>query len=459
MVIPHCGHCCLTFILCCCTLLYVAQGVGMATQFHSGLSLVSQTRTSFPPSLPATSLLLGRAKPSANSCFSTHIFKHCSSPLRVLCAAGSKESAAQSVEIPAIEYHKEELPPLLASMTIAGLPPCQESMFVDEALATILQSGLSDLFGAYYHLCNSYTSFSHCGAVSCDRLATMSTNVTLLTIVDDILLDKQDGLLLEKLGIDPNILGSPELIREYLHSLEVLVCQENPPQSPDRIQEVFWKLGCDFRKLSNPEWLDLFSGALHDFFNANYEGYCARLVGDRTNIITDLEALTQMRTQGTGGRLASLSVEFCNEVFLPIEVREHSAVQQLTRASWRYTAYVNDIFSFSKESIHEPHNSYNLIKMLMESEGLSLPQAARRALNLTNSIAHDFMELEAQLPEEPWTSLVRRYAEGLKEFMAGALYWYSMNQRYRDPKAPFPELRDVNVPFNTKADTVKTIRQ
>jgi hypothetical protein len=433
----------------------------MATQiFHSGVSLVSQTRTSFPPSLPATSLLLGRAKPGANSCFvAPSSFRHCSSPLRVLCAAGSKESAVQPVEIPAIEYHEKELPPLLASMTIAGLPPCQESMFADEALATILQRGPSSLLGTYYRVCNSFISFNHCGAVSCDRLATISTLWTLNTMFDDILFDKQDGLLLAKLGIDPNILGSPELIREYLHSLEVLLRQEAPPQSPDQVQEMIWKLGCDFRELSNPEWLDLFSGALHDFFNGNYEGYCADLEGDRTNIITDLEAFTEMRTRTTGGLIATLSVEFCNEVFLPIEVRDHPAVQQLTRALWRYAAHVNDIFSFSKESIYEPHNSYNLIKVLMQSEGLSLPQAARRALNLTNSIAQDFMELEAQLPEEPWTSLVRRYAEGLKEFMVGTLYWHSMNKRYRDPKAPFPELRDVNATFSPKAYTVKTIRR
>ena len=288
-----------------------------------------------------------------------------------------------------------------------------------------------------------------------DQSATLSANGAFIVIVSDILFDKQDGLLLEKLGIDPNILSSPELIREYLHSLEVLLCQEDPPQTPDQVQKMIWKLGCDFRELSNPEWLDLFSGALHDFFNENYEGYCADLVGDLTNI-TDLEAFTEMRTRTTGGLIATLSVEFCNEVFLPIEVREHSAVQQLTRASRRYVAYVNDIFSFSKESIHEPHNSYNLIKVLMQSEGLSLPQAARRALNLTNSIAQDFMELEAQLPvwaEEPWTSLVRSYAEGLKEFMVGTLYWHSMNKRYRDPKAPFQELRDVNATFSPKAYT------
>jgi hypothetical protein len=333
------------------------------------------------------------------------------------------------------------------------------SMFADEALATILQSGPSDVLGTYYHLCNSLISFNSCGALSRDRLATTSASCTFFAIVSDILFDKQDGLLLAKLGIDPNILGSPELIREYLHSLEVLLRQDNPPQSPDRIQEMIWKLGCECRELTNPEWLDLFSGAMRDFFNSKYEGYCADLVGDRTNIITDLEAFTQMRMQTTGGLLATLGVELCNDVFLPIEVREHPAVQQLTRASWRYTAHVNDIFSFSKESIYEPHNSFNLIKVLMQSEGLSLPQAARRALNLTNSIAQDFMEVEAQLPDEPWTSLVRRYAEGLKELMSGYLYWHAMNKRYRDPKAPFPELRDVNVPFNTKADTVKIIRQ
>jgi hypothetical protein len=344
-------------------------------------------------------------------------------------------------------------------MTIAGLPPCQESMFADEALATILQSGPSDVLGAYYHVCNSFISFIHCGAISHDRLATLSANGAFIVIVSDILFDKQDGLLLEKLGIDPNILSSPELIREYLHSLEVVLRQENPPQSPDQIQEMAWKLGCDFRELTNPEWLELFSGARHDFLHGHYESYCADLVGDRRNIITDLEAYTQFRLQSTGSLMATLGVECGNDVFLPIEVREHPAVQQLTRAARRYHANVNDIFSFSKESIHEPHNSFNLIKVLMQSEGLSLPQAARRALDLTNSIAQDFMEVEAQLPEEPWTSLVRRYAEGLKELMSGNLYYHATNKRYRDPKAPFPELRDVNVPFNTKADTVKTIRQ
>ncbi|KAG0585072.1 hypothetical protein KC19_3G255600 [Ceratodon purpureus] len=449
----------------------------MATSFHNGVSHHYQARSLIPSfALLATSSPPGIAKyclstpfeqygpPLCKQCNSPSSSKQCS-PLRVQrAAAASKEFAGVQAVKTLAKYDEKELPPLLASLAIEGLPPCQESMFADEALACILMSRPTDLLEleSYYNVCNSYISFLHCGTASVDRLAAVSALCTVMTVMDDILFDSQDGVMLKKLGIDASILGSPERIREYLHSLDVLFRQEEEPQNSDRIQDMVWKLGCDFREMSDPEWFRLCSDATLDFFYANHDSYCANLVGDSTNF-TDLESYTQMRTRTTGGRLPSLFVEFCNNLFLPTEIREHPVIQQLSIASHTYHSYINDIFSYSKELIDESQHSFNLVNVLMDQgEGMLLPQAAWKAVNLINSIAHDFMELEMQLPtweDDQWNSDVRRYVEGLKELMSGDLYWHSMNKRYRHSEAPFPELRDVNVSLMPKADRVKFVRK
>ncbi|KAG0581497.1 hypothetical protein KC19_4G256900 [Ceratodon purpureus] len=446
----------------------------METSFHNGVSLHYQSTRSLTPSF---ALLATPSPPGlAKYCLSTP-FKHGTSlckqfdspssskqcsPLRVQrAAADSKEFAGVQGVKTLAKYDEKELPPLVASLAIEGLPPCQESMFADEALLKWGPSNLLEL-ESYYDVCKSFISFAHCGTVSVDRLAAASALCVYMTLMDDILFDSQDGVLLKKLGIDASILGSPERIREYLHSLDVLFRQEEESQNCDQIQDMIWKLGNDFREMSNPEWFKFCADATADFLYANYESYFANLVGDSTNVM-DVESYIQMRTRTSAGKLSSLIVEFCNNLFLPTEIREHPVVQQLKIASQTYYSLINDVFSYSKELIDESqHSNENIISVLMdEGEGMLLPQAAWKAVNLINSVAHDFMELETQLPtweDDQWNSDARRYVEGLKEVLSGNLYWHSMNKRYRHSEAPFLELRDVNVPYLPKSDRKKIVR-
>jgi hypothetical protein len=426
----------------------------MATQ-HLSLRLCRQT-SFFPSSLPATSSLPGRAKISSFP----RPFKllHCSS-LRIQCtAAGSKDQLVSEVH-ESVEILVMELPPLLASMAIPGLPPCQESMYADEALAMMLQRWPLHWLEPHNHVCCSFSSFMHCSAVSCDRLAVMSAVYTLLTFLDDNLFDVHNEMLLEEVGIDRTILRCPNSIKAYLHSLDVILRQEEPVQNPTQIKEMTWKLGRDLRELSNPEWFQLFTDAMMDFNISSLESYSADLVGDRT-FITDLESFTQMHIRDSGSVLYTLGVEFCNNLFLSRETRDHPVVVQLTMASWPHFPYANGIFSYSKEQ-DEPQ-SRNLIKVLMESEGLSLPQAAWRAMNLTNAVAQGFMKMEGgivlRMSWELEDRHVRRYVEGLKELMSGALYWHSLQKRYWHRKAPFPELRDVgNASYCPKAKDIHRV--
>ena len=412
----------------------------MAIRLQHSVSLPWQT------SLFPTSLLLGHRK----SCSSSPSKPY--SPRRVHCVAGPREPEVQAVKIP-VKVDEMKLPPLLASLAIPGLPPCQESKYGDEALECILKRWPYKWLEPDFRSINSLASFMYPSAVSCDRLTAISSICTLQTFLDDVFFDLQvDDDLLKEIGVDQKILASPQSIKAYLHSLTDLLQQEEPLQNPTQIQAMTWKLGFDLRELSNPEWLELFSEAIVDFHNSSLESYAADLESDHT-YIRDLESFTRMRIRDAGGRLLALSIEFCNHLFLPAEVHEHPVVRQLTVDACKYFAYVNDIFSYSKEQ-DEPHNSRNLIKVFMESEGILLPQAAWRAINLTNSIVEDFMKLEKQLPAwegESMAFAVHRYVEGLKELMSGALYWHSLQKRYRHPKAPFPELRDVNASFSPTA--------
>lgn len=417
----------------------------MALRLHS----VALRQTSFVPhSVSATPALLRRHQ----SCVSPPFKQYCT--LQVLCAAGFKESEVQSVKPPA-KHDEKELPPLLTSMAITGLPPCQECMHTDEALAFTKKGWPSNWLEleSFYQVCTSYVSFAHPSTVSHDRLAVIATICALLTILDDALDSTRSGLFVQKLGIDCSALDNRDSIREYIHSLGVVLRQDEPPQNPSLMHQMMWKQGCALRELSNLEWSTMYVDAILFFLLRNLESYSAERVGDHRNI-TDTESYTQMRRQTTGGRLDNLAVELCNNLYLPTEIREHPVVEKLGTTAWTYSTYANDIFSYSKER-DEPH-SQNIIKVLMNSEGMSLPQAAWKAVDLANSVANSFMELETQLPisweDEPWGSDVRCYVQGLKEAMSGKLYWYSLQKRYRHPTAPFPELRDCNVSFTPRAE-------
>ena len=416
----------------------------MALRFHAGVQLLGQSRASskIASSLPAVTT---KSAP----------FKLCSAPLRVRCAAGSRGSEAQSVKNRE-RYDNKEFPPLVASLAIPGLPPCRESMYVDEALAIIGKRWPSTWkeLETFYHAFTSFISFIHPASVSADRLAVIAAGCTLSVILDDVLFDSPNAFLAEKVGIDLDILGSPDGLERFIHEMGVLIRQEEPPQHPTPIQEMTWRMGSDLRRLSNPEWFELFAQCHLDFNLANLASFRADLEGDRRGI-TDVDSFTQMRIQMTG-KLNNLAIEFVHNQFLPTEVRERPEVKKLSLAHSTWGTYVNDIFSFSKEQ-DEAH-SPNLLKVIMESEGLSLPQAAWRAVNLINSLAGEILELEAQLLAGEVDPALRRYLGGTKECMTGTLYWHSMVKRYRHPQAPFAELRDVNVSFFPKAEPYQFVQ-
>jgi hypothetical protein len=130
-------------------------------------------------------------------------------------------------------------------------------------------------------------------------------------------------------------------------------------------------------------------------------------------------------------------------------VREQATMIKLRDIASIQAGFVNDFFSYPKELVSEENGNFrNLIKVLMESEGILQPQAVSRAVNLVTSYNCLFQEVEStQLPvtwkSEPWASSLQRYVEAVKLLMSGHIFWYIhvSSKRYNDPAFNTRELK------------------
>jgi hypothetical protein len=286
------------------------------------------------------------------------------------------------------------------------------------------------------------------GVVTAERLAILGICYALNFIIDDFLFDRPDeASLANEYGISSSIRESPQNIAKFIEKLNVIITQENPPVDPTPIERMWWESGRDFRRLGPSEWCNAFFHTLV----AHYKVLVASLIDSANDriFLQDLDSYTQMRLLNCGASWAYMLLEFSNADFLPHEVREQATMIKLRDIACIQAGFVNDIFSYPKELVSEENgNSRNLIKVLMESEGILQPQAVSRAVNLVNSYNCLFEEVEStQLPvtwkSEPWASSLHRYVEDTKLLMSSYIFWhtYVPNKRYDDPAFNTRELK------------------
>ena len=330
-------------------------------------------------------------------------------------------------------------------MLIRGLPKAPpQSIHVDEASKQVRKfverwQNIKSL-ESYCRLCLSLMSYLYSGVVTAERLAILVIFFALMFVIDDFLFDRPDeALLANEYGISSSIRESPQKVAEFLEKMNVIIKQENPPVDPTPIERMWWESGRDFRRLAPSEWCKAF----FDTLVAHYKVLVASLIDSANDRIfsQDLDSYTQTRLDDCGCQMLDVVLEFSNAEFLPHEVREQATMIKLRDIATIQMGFVNDIFSYPKESVSEENgNSRNLIKVLMESEGILQPQAVSRAVNLVNSYNCLFEEVESsQLPvtwnSEPWASSVHQYVEDTKLIMSGHIFWctHVLDKRYNDP--------------------------
>jgi hypothetical protein len=346
----------------------------------------------------------------------------------------------------------DQLPPLVSSTVIPGLPPPPSPASVsqlheaEQRLKRIAERWNLQSFELWTQTGISFSDGLHGGTVDTDRLVAISTFYTIFFMLDDLFFDAPNALALKEYGVHGSVCQSVETINAFLKHLHSLFRQQAPlPESPTPFEGIMWELGHDMRRLSTPGWFSKFADTVMEYQEASISCHASHNItgGSQKDTVEDF---ARMRIKNCGGRFVMLLVEFAHNVFLPDQFRAHPTLQELTDAATTHGAYVNDLFSYSKEALEEPSNARNLLMLLMGSSGGSgLSRAAWEAVGLIKSQARIVTELEKKLDleAEPEAFAVRTYVDGVKSLMAGNFHWHTVDKRYRHPDSVFPELRRI----------------
>jgi hypothetical protein len=333
--------------------------------------------------------------------------------------------------------------PLLSLGNITRLLPGQESSYAPEAEERVRQ------FVERWHVkpqnfedYNTMSGFLYPSAVSVERLQAICTIHSMFFFVDDLFFDTNlfDA---RDFSISPEVGQNLKSVSHFLADLMHIFKSQQLPEHPTLIQRAFCEMGELVVQQSNEEWFKLFTSGIADYIKAVIQRE-ADLRKHKT-VLTDLETFLDLRARDTGGLHTCQLIELSKNAFLPSEVREHSLIKHLTWLAYGMASFVNDIFSYHKDVVLEG-SDFNLIKILMDTKGMSFDQAVHKSVLLVNGYADRFLEVRSQLPswgaEIDW--IVEQYVDGLAEMMAGNVYWHNTTNRYRSPDSPFEDLRQLS---------------
>lgn len=213
------------------------------------------------------------------------------------------------------------------------------------------------------------------------------------------------------------------------------------PTLSDPILDVCVELHRQFRALTSQEWLDRLiisltnhlTSSLVDAETVKHEGRLS------------INQYLALRDDDCGMQPTVDIVEFAADIFLPEALLRHAYVQRMRLATARIGGLMNDLFSYAKE-VAALGSEFNLLSVMMDDLGCTLPEAIDYAVDLLNTYIKDFETAEKDMPlwlNSEHNALVRNYVRGLRDQVIASWHWQLSTNRYRSPLSPFPELRDM----------------
>ncbi|OSX61273.1 hypothetical protein POSPLADRAFT_1145701 [Postia placenta MAD-698-R-SB12] len=146
-------------------------------------------------------------------------------------------------------------------------------------------------------------------------------------------------------------------------------------------------------------------------------------------VLPDLESYIIMRRDTSACRPSFDLIEYTMGIELPRYVVDDPIVRALNQSANDLVAWSNDIYSFNNE---QAHGIYNIIVILMKSQGLEMQDAIDHVGDLFKQTIDGFMENTQLLPS--WGAAVdadvRVYVQGLQDWIVGNLHWSFASERY-----------------------------
>jgi hypothetical protein len=290
---------------------------------------------------------------------------------------------------------------------------------------------------------NTMSRFLYSRAVSAERLQAACTVHSMFFFLDDLFFDT-DHFDVNEFSIAADVGKDLHSISDFLFTLMHIFKTQTLPSNPTAIQMAFYEMSELVARQAPVEWFQAFADGIEDYIKAVLQREVDLAQGK--TVLTDLSAFLEIRLRDTGGLHTCQLIEFTKDAFLPVGVREHDQIKYLTWLAIAMASLVNDVFSYHKDVVLEG-SDFNLVKILMDTLGLSFDEAVDRSIYMINAYADQFIEARKQLPS--WGSdideSVQKYVDGLAEMMNGNVYWHSTTNRYRSPESPFKDLQAATV--------------
>jgi germacradienol/geosmin synthase len=170
------------------------------------------------------------------------------------------------------------------------------------------------------------------------------------------------------------------------------------------------------------------------------ESWLWELENQAHNRIPDPVDYVEMRRATFGSNLTMSLGWLAHAERVPEELLRHGVIRELDTAAQDYACFTNDLFSYQKE-IEFEGEFHNLVLVVQSFLGVGRFAARDVVAGLMTERMKQFEHIVAEeLPalfeeldlDEPVRDVIRRHADGLKEWMSGILEWHRKCARYAE---------------------------
>jgi hypothetical protein len=260
---------------------------------------------------------------------------------------------------------------------------------------------LPPTFEAY----NTMFSFVY-PATSLARLVTIGKIFCIFFYLDDVLLDvletQRPVSKLETIGACLKVFQTGQL-----------------PTHPTRLERAVQEVREEILAQANEQWLKRFATTVVAYLQTSRQFSAKPDLGAE---LDNIEDYLRLRELDSGTYTGMDLIEFAQDNYLPAEILNHPAIQDLREmAAWIW-AGMNDLISYHKEIVLNRPGS-NMLSWLVNSQKMPLEVAAGEVINLVNSLVLDFNRKLANLPDledEKLNLAMQQYVSGLQDLVAAA---------------------------------------
>ncbi|KAK0482601.1 terpenoid synthase [Armillaria novae-zelandiae] len=148
--------------------------------------------------------------------------------------------------------------------------------------------------------------------------------------------------------------------------------------------------------------------------------------------LPELEDYIDVRRDTSGCKPCWALIEYALDIDLPDKVVEHDVIRALDQHTNDLVTWSNDIFSYNVEQSRG--DTHNMIVIMMKHHGKSLQEAVDYVGDRCRETIDAFIECTKRLPSWDDGGLiddaVKKYVQGLQDWIVGSLHWSFMTTRY-----------------------------